>query len=782
MATANKTIPTQKLIIVESPAKGKTIEGFLGKDFKVMASFGHIRDLPKSGMSLDIEGGTFEPNYEIAPDKKKRINELKAEMKKSSEVYLASDEDREGEAISWHLTQALGLDPKTTKRIVFHEITKGAIQKAMETPRVIDQGLVDAQQARRVLDRLVGYELSPVLWKKVQPGLSAGRVQSVAVRVIVEREREIDSFTTNSSYKVTAIFNVDGAELKAELPRRFASEEEAHDFLKDGAVANYVVADLEKKPGKRTPAAPFTTSTLQQEASRKLGFSVKQTMTIAQRLYESGHITYMRTDSVNLSETAIDAAAAQIKKSFGEKYYQMRTFKTKSAGAQEAHEAIRPTHFEHPTISGEPGQMRLYELIWKRTVASQMAEAVLERTKIEVKLSNRTERLNATGEVVVFDGFLKLYIVSTDDDAETEAEDTGLLPKVEIGQPLELKNLRAVQTYDRPKPRYTEASLVKALEEMGIGRPSTYAPTISTIQDRGYVEKVDIEAKQRPVTVLEIQSGEVVRLETEENYGADRGKLIPTDTGMLVSDFLVKYFPAVVDFQFTRKVEEEFDEIADGKKQWNKMIAEFYGPFHETVEAAGGISRQEAAQAREIGLDPKTGKMIIARLGRFGPMLQLGLADEQEEKPKFAPIPAGKRMDDVTLEEALELFKLPRIVGQTKDGQDIAANLGRFGPYIKWGSLYQSIKPDDPMSLTYERALELIAEKEKSEAEKYIKRFDGSDIVILNGRYGPFISDGKKNAKIPKDTEPIDITLEQAKTLIKEAPVRAKKKRIVRKG
>ena len=782
MATANKTIPTQKLIIVESPAKGKTIEGFLGKDFKVMASFGHIRDLPKSGMSLDIEGGTFEPNYEISPDKKKRINELKAEMKKSSEVYLASDEDREGEAISWHLTQALGLDPKTTKRIVFHEITKGAIQKAMEKPRVIDQGLVDAQQARRVLDRLVGYELSPVLWKKVQPGLSAGRVQSVAVRVIVEREREIDGFTVNSSYKVTAIFNVDSAELKAELPRRFASEEEAYDFLKDSAVANYVVSDLEKKPGKRTPAAPFTTSTLQQEASRKLGFSVKQTMTIAQRLYESGHITYMRTDSVNLSETAIDAAAIEIKKSFGDKYYQMRTYKTKSAGAQEAHEAIRPTHFEHPTISGESGQMRLYELIWKRTVASQMAEAVLERTKIEIKLSNRSERLNATGEVVVFDGFLKLYIVSSDDDSETETEDTGLLPKVEIGQPLELKSLRAVQTYDRPKPRYTEASLVKALEEMGIGRPSTYAPTISTIQDRGYVEKVDIEAKQRPVIILEIQNKEVVRLETEENFGADRGKLIPTDTGMLVSDFLVKYFPNVVDFQFTRNVEEEFDEIAEGKTKWNKMIADFYGPFHETVEAADGISRQEAAQAREIGTDPKTGKMIIARLGRFGPMLQLGLADEQEEKPKFAPIPAGKRMDEVTLEEALELFKLPRIVGQTKDGQDIAANLGRFGPYIKWGSLYQSIKPDDPLSLTYERALELIAEKEKSEAEKYIKRFDGSEIVILNGRYGPFISDGKKNAKITKGTEPIDITLEQAKLLIAEAPVRSKKKRIVRKG
>lgn len=780
MATANKTIPTQKLVIVESPAKGKTIEGFLGKDFKVMASFGHIRDLPKSGMSLDIEGGTFEPNYEISPDKKKRISELKSEVKKSAEVYLASDEDREGEAISWHLTQALGLDPKTTKRIVFHEITKGAIQKAMETPRVIDQGLVDAQQARRVLDRLVGYELSPVLWKKVQPGLSAGRVQSVAVRVIVEREREISGHTTNSSYKVTALFNVDGAELKAELPRRFASEEEAHDFLTDGAKANYVVADLEKKPGKRSPAAPFTTSTLQQEASRKLGFSVKQTMTIAQRLYESGHITYMRTDSVNLSDTAIGAAAEIIKKTYGEKYYQVRQFKTKSAGAQEAHEAIRPTHFENSTISGEPGQMRLYELIWKRTVASQMSEAVLERTKIEVKLSNRSERLNATGEVVVFDGFLKLYIVSNDDD--TEDDNTGLLPAVEIGQPLELKDLRAVQTYDRPKPRYTEASLVKALEEMGIGRPSTYAPTISTIQDRGYVEKVDIEAKQRAVTIIKLDNGNVVREETEENYGADRGKLIPTDVGMLVSDFLVKYFPNVVDFKFTANVEEEFDEIAEGKKKWNTMIADFYGPFHETVEAAGGISRQEAAQAREIGTDPKTGKMIIARLGRFGPMLQLGLAEEQEEKPKFAPIPEGKRMDDVTLEEALELFKLPRIVGQTKDGQDIAANFGRFGPYIKWGSLYQSIKPDDPLSLTYERALELVAEKEKSEAEKYIKRFDGSDIVILNGRFGPFISDGKKNAKIPKGTEPIDITFEQAKTLIAEAPVRAKRKRIVRKG
>ena len=503
-------------------------------------------------------------------------------------------------------------------------------------------------------------------------------------------------------------------------------------------------------------------------------------MTVAQKLYEGGHITYMRTDSVHLSDTAIAGTAAIIKKLYGENYLLERQFKTKSAGAQEAHEAIRPTNFDHQTISGDSGAQRLYELIWKRTMASQMAEAVMERTKIEVKLSNRPERLNATGEVVVFDGFLKLYIVSNDEDAEDE--DSGLLPAVEVGQPLELKTLRAIQTYDRPKPRYTEASLVKALEEMGIGRPSTYAPTISTIQDRGYVEKVDIEAKQRPVTVLEIENGEVVRKDTEENYGADRGKLVPTDVGMLVSDFLVKYFPKVVDFQFTANVEEEFDEIADGKKQWNKMIAEFYGPFHETVEAADGISRQEAAQAREIGLDPKTGKMIIARLGRFGPMLQLGLADEQEEKPKFAPIPAGKRMDEVTLEEALELFKLPRIVGQTKDGQDIQANLGRFGPYIKWGSLYQSIKPDDPMSLTYERALELIEEKEKAEAEKYIKRFDGSDIVILNGRYGPFISDGKKNAKIPKDTEPTDITLEQAKKLISEAPVRSKRKRIVRRG
>ncbi len=767
---------SKNLVIVESPAKGKTIAGFLGKDFQVEASYGHIRDLPKSGMSIDIEHD-FTPNYEISPDKKKRISELKKFAKAADTVWLASDEDREGEAISWHLCQALGLDVKTTKRIVFHEITKTAIQKALDNPRTVDQHLVDAQQARRVLDRLVGYELSPVLWKKVQGGLSAGRVQSVAVRLIVEREREIENFDVKSSYKITAEFDVSGATLTAELPKRFKTDAEAKKFLTEAAPAEFKVANLETKPATRKPAAPFTTSTLQQEASRKLGFSVKQTMVLAQRLYEAGHITYMRTDSVHLSELAISAAAEQVTSQFGANYHQTRQFATKTAGAQEAHEAIRPTHFNHQTISGEGGEKRLYELIWKRTVASQMADAKLERATATVSVSTRPENFEAKGEVVKFDGFLKLYLAQESDE---EAEEEGILPPMTIGQILPLGIMRGTQVYDRPKPRYTEASLVKRMEEMGIGRPSTYAPTISTVQDREYVVKGEIEGKERSVKRLEISpTSEIVETDTTETYGADRNKLFPTSVGMLVTDFLVANFPAVVDYDFTKKVEEEFDDIEAGKQTWNKMIAEFYGPFHDTVLAAADISRMEAAGARELGIDPKSGKPVIARLGRYGPMLQIGKA-EDEEKPKFAPMPTGRRLDEVTLEEALEMFKLPRILGKTTTGEDIAVNFGRFGPYAKYGSNYVSIKPDDPFSITLERALELIAEKATADANKYIKTFEGSTVAILNGRYGPYITDGKKNAKIPKGTEPTSIDLKTATALIEAAPAKAKRRRIVK--
>jgi DNA topoisomerase-1 len=773
---------SKNLVIVESPAKAKTIAQFLGKDYTVEASYGHVRDLPKSGMSIDIEHG-FVPTYEISPDKKKRINELK-KLAKGATVWLASDEDREGEAISWHLCQALSLDPATTKRIAFHEITKTAIERAIANPRHVDQHLVDAQQARRVLDRLVGYELSPVLWKKIQAGLSAGRVQSVAVRLIVEREKEIEDFSAGSSFKVTAEFTAGDATLVAELSTRFKTDAEAKQFLTDIIPAKFAVADIETKPAIRKPAPPFTTSTLQQEASRKLSFSVRQTMVLAQRLYEAGKITYMRTDSVHLSELAVDAAAAQIKKEFGPKYNQERQFVTKTAGAQEAHEAIRPTHFgaDLLKISTDKNEQRLYELIWKRTVASQMADAQLERTTANITVSTRPEKFVAKGEVVLFDGFLKLYLAQeTDEDLEEE----GILPPLVAGQDLPLLTSQAVQVYERPKPRYTEASLVKRLEEMGIGRPSTFAPTISTIQDREYVVKGDLEGKERPVKRFELKNGAVVEEDTTEVHGADRSKLFPTSVGMLVSDFLVKHFPAIVDYDFTKKVEEEFDDIADGKQTWNAMIAEFYGPFHKTVEDAADISRQEAAGARELGADPKTGKPIIARLGRYGPMLQLGTAEDKDKdgnevKPKFAPLPEGRRLDDVTLEEALELFRLPRSIGKTADGLEIAVNFGRFGPYAKYGPNYVSIKPDDPFTITLERALQLIVEKQAADAAKHIKTFDKEGISIMNGRFGPYITDGKKNAKVPKGTDPASIELPLAQELLAAAPVRSKRRRIIK--
>ena len=725
-------------------------------------------------MGIDIEHN-FVPDYEVSPDKKKRIAELRKLAKSSDEVLLASDEDREGEAISWHLCQALGLDPKKTKRIVFHEITESAIKKAVASPRTVDEHLVDAQQARRVLDRLVGYEISPVLWRKIQTGLSAGRVQSVAVRLIVEREREIENFASSFSYKVSAEFTTGGGKVKAELPKRFETDKEAKKFVTDCIDAVFTVSGVETKPASRKPAPPFTTSTLQQEAARKLSFSVRQTMSVAQRLYEAGHITYMRTDSVHLSDLAITASRGQITKQFGANYHQFRQFTTKSAGAQEAHEAIRPSHFEHTSISGERNEERLYDLIWKRTVASQMADAKLERTTAEIDISTRPENLIAKGEQVVFDGFLKLYLAQDTDD---ETEEEGILPPLTQGDKLGLEIMRAIQTYARPKARYAEASLVKALEEMGIGRPSTYAPTISTIQDREYVQKGDLEGMERPMKQFILENGQVNDVDTTEMFGGDRNKLFPTAIGMLVNDFLVTHFSAVVDYDFTKTVEEEFDNIADGKEKWNKMIAEFYGPFHASVVAAGDVDRMEASGAREIGTDPKTGKPVIARMGRFGPMLQIGLA-EDDEKPKFAPMPDGKKVENVTLDEALEMFKLPRILGTTPDGEEISTNLGRFGPYVKYGKAYVSIKPDDPFTVTLERALELIAAKKQADAEKHIATFDGG-IQILNGRFGPYITDGTKNAKIPKGTEPADITAEQAVSLLAAAPVRAKRRRITR--
>ena len=775
---------SKNLVIVESPAKAQTIQKFLGSDFRVEASFGHIRDLPKSGLGIDIQHN-FEPTYEISPDKTKRVSELKR-LAKGATVWLASDEDREGEAIAWHLAQALGLDPKTTKRIVFHEITEAAIKKAAANPRVVDTRLVDAQQARRVLDRLVGYELSPVLWKKIRPGLSAGRVQSVAVRLIAEREREIEQFKAGSGFRVTADFQpAAGSGFTAELPKKLPAADAARGFLTDCVGADFTVAAVNTSPAGRAPAPPFTTSTLQQEAARRLGFSVKQTMVVAQKLYEAGQITYMRTDSVHLSDLALTEAEAAISRQFGARYHHRRQFTTKSAGAQEAHEAIRPTRFDQTSAAAasDHNAHRLYELIWKRAVASQMADAKLERTTADITVSTRPETLQAKGEVIIFDGFLKLYLAQDSDD-DTAAEQRGILPALTVGEKLTLAVMRAVQTYDRAKPRYTEAGLVKKLEEMGIGRPSTYAPTISTIQDRGYVVKGDLAGAERPVKKLKLAAGKITEEDATELAGADKGKLLPTSTGMVVNDFLVQHFPNIVDPTFTSRVEDEFDKIADGRENWNRMIADFYGPFHKTVEATEALSRDQVSHARHLGNDPKSGKPVIARIGRFGPMLQIGEAKdadgkEAEEKPRFAPMPAGRRVDDVTFEQAMEMFKLPREIGVTDLGETIKANLGRFGPYIQWGAkLYASIKPDDPFTITRERAMELITAKMAADAAKHIATFEKSGLQILNGRWGAYVTDGKKNAKVPKDRDPKTVTEAEAKELIAKAPVRAKRKRV----
>ncbi len=768
----------KNLVIVESPAKAKTIEKFLGSDFVVRSSYGHIRDLPSKGMNIDLESGNFEPTYEINPDKKKTVTELK-KLAKTHEVWLAADEDREGEAIAWHLCEALGLDAKKTKRIVFHEITKNAITEAVKNPRTVNQPLVDAQQARRVLDRLVGYELSPVLWKKVQSGLSAGRVQSVAVRLIVERENEIDAHDAKSSFRIVADFNLgEGKVLTANVPKNVKNIEDARSFLEKCNGADFTVADLQMKPGKKSPAAPFTTSTLQQEASRKLHFGVKKTMMVAQKLYEAGHITYMRTDSVNLSDFALKAAAAEIKTSYGKEYISTRKFKTKNADAQEAHEAIRPTHMEQHSVSGDRDEERLYDLIWKRTVASQMAEAQLEKTTALVSISTAKETLEAHGEVIRFDGFLKAYLEGTDEDDADEAFGK-MLPPLKIGQSLSLTEMIATETFTRPKARYTEASLVKKMEEEGIGRPSTYAPTISTIQTRKYVERGDRPGTERNLNVLRLKKNTISEETKIEKAGSDKGKLIPTDLGEVVTNFLVKFFPDVVDYGFTRQVEEGFDAVAAGTKVWNKMIGDFYKGFHKTIEDAGGIDRAEAQQSRELGTDPKSGKPIIARIGRFGPMIQIGTKDD-EEKPRFSSIPEGKSMKTITLEEALELFKLPREVCVTPEGESVSANFGRFGPYLRIGKLFVSIPSEyDPFTIPKDVAQELVAAKKKAEAEKMIQVWEGSDIQVLNGRYGPYITDGKKNAKIPKDKDPKKLTLKQCEKLIKEAP--DKKKRFVKK-
>jgi len=761
----------KNLVIVESPAKAKTIEGYLGKDFVVKSSFGHVRDLPKDNNAIDIEHG-FKPTYVVSSDKKEVVAQLRKLAKEAETVWLASDDDREGEAISWHLTEALDLNDQKTRRIVFREITKNAILNAISSPRSIDMDLVNAQQARRILDRLVGFELSPVLWKKIKTGLSAGRVQSVAVRLVVEREREIERFKAEAAFRITATFEVQGKTLEAELPTRFGTEAEAQAFLQRCIGAGYTIESLEKKPLKRTPAPPFTTSTLQQEASRKLYFSVAQTMTIAQRLYESGKISYMRTDSVNLSEEAIQGAQREIQSSFGEQFVKVRRFKTKSSSAQEAHEAIRPTDFSKQLVSDDRNEQRLYELIRKRAIASQMADAEIEKTTATIGISTQAEKLQATGEVIKFEGFLKVYIESKDEEEGQDEDVKGMLPPLSIGQQLTLRQMLATQRYSRPPARYTEASLVKKLEEMGIGRPSTYAPTISTIQKRGYVEKDSREGKERPYQMLTLKHDQISTQTKTEIVGAEKAKLFPTDTAMVVNDFLVEHFPNVIDYSFTARVEAEFDEIAQGQKEWENMLDNFYKKFHQRIESSESISRAEVSGARELGSDPVTGKTVYARLGRFGPYVQLGEENpETGEKPVYASLRKGQFLESLSLEDALELFKLPRIVGTFED-KEMTAAIGRFGPYIRHdGKFYSLPKTLDPLQVTEQEAVELIEGKRKADAEKVIKSFpENPDIQVLNGRYGPYITAGKKNVKIPKGKEPRELTLQECLELAEATP------------
>ena len=767
----NKKTMQKNLVIVESPAKAKTIEKYLGADYKVMSSYGHIRDLKKKDFGVDLK--TFEPQYEIPADKRKVVTELRAQAKKSEAVWLASDEDREGEAISWHLAEVLGLDPKETRRIVFHEITKPAILSAIEHPRHIDLNLVDAQQARRVLDRLVGFKLSPVLWRKVRPSLSAGRVQSVAVRLIVEREREIQQFKPESSYRVTAVFEVPASNgsitlLKAELNKRFATRDEAQAFLEKCKKATFTIDAITTRPTKRNPAPPFTTSTLQQEAARKLGFPVAVTMRVAQSLYESGLITYMRTDSMNLSDLCLNSCGPVISSLMGDEYHQRRTYHTHSKGAQEAHEAIRPTDMNRQTIEGDTREQRLYELIWKRTIACQMADAKLERTTVSIAVSETDEMFQATGEVVRFDGFLRVYRESQGDDENANADESKLLPPMNEGETLQRREVVAQQRFSQQPARYTEASLVHKMEELGIGRPSTYAPTISTIQNREYVVKGDAEGTPRSYDQLTLQSDTISETTQSENVGSNRGKLVPTDIGLVVNDFLMEYFPEIMDYNFTANVEKQFDEVAEGKENWTEMISNFYQDFEPQVERTLNEKTEHRVGERELGVDPKSGKPVSVKIGRFGPVVQIGTPSD-DEKPQFANLTKGQSIETITLEEALELFKLPRTLGEL-EGQVVKANVGRFGPYVQLGKLFVSIpKGEDPMDITLERAAELIQEKRLKEEQSHLKQFDEDpDLEVRAGRWGPYIAYKGKNYKLPKsDAErATELTYDECKKII----------------
>ncbi len=769
----------KNLVIVESPAKAKTIEKFLGKDYLVRSSYGHVRDLPKKGLSIDIDND-FQPQYVISEDKKDVIKELKKLAKEAEMVWLATDEDREGEAISWHLKEALELDEKKTRRITFNEITKNAIEEAIQNPRDIDEGLVKAQQARRILDRLVGFELSPVLWKKVRPSLSAGRVQSVGVRLLVEREREIRAFQPQASFRVTAEFDAGkGKPVRAELPHRFDELEDAEAFLKACADSNATIEKLETKPGKRKPAPPFTTSTLQQEASRKLGYSVSKTMTVAQQLYESGWITYMRTDSVNLSNTAIQEAKKTILSEFGEEYSEPRNFTTKAEGAQEAHEAIRPVSVKAEEADGNADQQRLYDLIRKRTLASQMAEARLKRTTASIALDGSDEQFVAKGEVLEFDGFLRVYMESSDEEDDAEEKDDKVLPPLEEGQALQLIEARATERFTKHPPRYTEASLVKKLEELGIGRPSTYAPIISTVQKRGYVVKEDRPGEKRDFRILKVAPGQSVEHDKDqETTGAEKQKLFPTDMGMVVNDFLMENFQEIMDYNFTASVEKQFDVIAQGDLKWNKMIRDFYQPFHKEVEETLENS-DRATGERELGTDPDSGRTVIARIGKYGPMVQIG-KQEDEEKPRFASLRSGQSIEDITLEEALDLFKLPRDLGEY-EGESLSASIGRFGPYVRCGNTFASLKQedgDDPYTVDRERAIELIEEKKKAIRERTIQTFEEDEQVqVLKGKWGPYVKIGKKNYKVPKDKDPAALSLEDCYQIARNAPAKKKGKK-----
>ena len=760
----------KNLVIVESPAKAKTIEKFLGKDFKVLSSYGHIRDLKKKEFSIDIEKN-FKPKYEIPEEKQELVDKLKEEASKAETVWLASDEDREGEAISWHLYEVLKLKPENTKRIVFHEITKTAILKAIEQPRDIDINLVNAQQARRILDRIVGFELSPVLWKKVKPALSAGRVQSVAVRLIVEREREIQAFKSEASYRVTAVFLVpdtDGklVEMKAELARRLKTKKEAQKFLESCKAATFSIEDIVTRPVKKSPAAPFTTSTLQQEAARKLGFTVAQTMMVAQKLYESGLITYMRTDSVNLSEYATEGSKAAIAQMMGEQYVHPRHFATKPKGAQEAHEAIRPTYMENQTVEGSAQERKLYDLIWKRTIASQMADAELEKTTATIGISSGSDKFTATGEVIKFDGFLRVYKESYDDDNEQEDE-SHLLPPLKKGQILEPQGIVATERFTQRPSRYTEASLVRKLEELGIGRPSTYAPTISTIQQREYVEKGDKTGEERSFDILTLKDDLITDVKHTEVVGAEKSKLLPTDIGTVVNDFLTEYFPNILDYNFTANVEKQFDEIAEGDKKWTSIMKDFYKEFHPSVETTLATKTEHKVGERILGEEPKTGKTVSVKIGRFGPVVQIGTADDTD-KPRFAQMKKGQSMETITLEEALDLFKLPRKVGEFEE-KTVTIGTGRVGPYVYHDSKYVSLpKTYDPLEVTLDEAIELILAKREAEAKKHIKKFDEDpEMEILNGRYGPYITYKGSNYKIPKDVVPADLNYKTCLEIIK---------------